>query len=108
MSLFAAVLLDATGYLSSAYVLPLTLFALMSSYHGVRLGRSTHLVDMAPAELRSAYTALSNTLIGTLVIAGGALSAVASFFGPNVTILLLTVASLSAAAVATRLEEVQS
>lgn len=107
-SLLAAVLLDAAGYLSAAYVLPVTLFAVMISYHGVRLGRSTHLVDMAPADLRSAYTALSNTLIGALVIAGGALSAVAAVAGAGVAVLLLAGASLAAAGIATRLEEVQS
>ncbi|MCR2746999.1 MFS transporter [Limnobacter parvus] len=40
---------------------------------GVRLGRKTLLVDMATAETRSAYVAVSNTAIGFLILIMGAL-----------------------------------
>jgi hypothetical protein len=108
VSLGGAVALNAVGLLSNSLVLPAVLFALMTAYHGVRMGRSTHLVDMAPADLRSAYTALANTLIGVLVIAGGAVSAFAAFAGPGVAVLLLAAASLAAAGVAAKLENVQA
>jgi len=66
--------------LGAAPTLPLMLYALMVAYQGVRVGRSTHVVDMATAETRAAYVALSNTSIGILLLAAsgfGALQAVA-------------------------------
>jgi hypothetical protein len=38
---------------------------------GVRLGRKIYLVDMASGDNRAAYVAVSNTLIGVLMLAGG-------------------------------------
>lgn len=38
---------------------------------GVRLGRKVYLVDMAGAGQRAAYVAVSNTLIGILMLIGG-------------------------------------
>ena len=40
-------------------------------HQGVRLGRTTHVVDMADEDSRAAYTALSNTIIGVVLLAGG-------------------------------------
>jgi len=83
------------------------LTAISLAHQGVRLGRSTHLVDMAPEGDRAAYTALSNTAIGAVLIAGGVLGLVADAAGLPVTLGVL--AGLCALAVASgqRLEEVQ-
>lgn len=107
VSLGCAAALDAAGLLSRPGLLPAVLFVLMVSYHGVRIGRTTHLVDMAPKDLRSAYAALSNTLIGLLVVAGGALSALAGITGPRAAILLLAACAFAAFMAARRLNEVQ-
>lgn len=106
-ALFITWWLAAAGLLSSGFMLPVMLFILMLAYHGVRVGRSTYLVDMAPADKRSAYTALSNSLIGVLVITGGAISTFAAMFGAGAAVLVLAVASLSSCFVALRLQEVQ-
>ena len=84
------------------------IFILMIAYQGVRLGRSTHLVDMATAETRAAYTALSNTIIGMVLILGGGFSLVASYAGLATVIAILGVMSALAAVSALGLEEVQS
>ena len=84
------------------------IFILMIAYQGVRLGRSTHLVDMATAETRAAYTALSNTIIGTVLILGGGFSLVASFAGLTAVIAILGAMSAVAALFALGLDEVQS
>ncbi len=81
------------------------LFVLMLAHQGVRVGRSTHLVDMAPADLRAVYTALSNTLIGVVLLAGGVFGGIASLFGPEVTIALFAVMAVGGALVATGLNE---
>ena len=71
LALAATVACSLFGLIGNAFVLPVLLFVLMVSYQGVRLGRSTHLVDMADTETRAAFTALSNTAIGLVLLAGG-------------------------------------
>ncbi|AKH99799.1 hypothetical protein IMCC20628_01082 [Hoeflea sp. IMCC20628] len=97
-----------TGWLTAPMVLPVLLFCIMIAYQGVRLGRSTHLVDMATVDTRAAYTALSNTIIGVVLFAGGLFSIIAEFFG--VSVVLITMALMCAAAIpmALGLDEVQA
>ena len=107
LALLATLGLNAAGLLQDIWALPLVLFVLMIAYQGVRLGRSTHLVDMASQDNRAAYTALSNTIIGTLLILGSGFSVVAHMAGEAVVIGLLALMSALAIPVAFGLEEVQ-
>lgn len=60
------------------------LFLLAFAHQGVRLGRATYVVDLATQETRAAYTAVSNTVIGVLLLAFGALAGAAfGAFGPG-------------------------
>ena len=94
-ALVATIILAATSWLAFAgtlgggYILPVLLFGLMVAYQGVRLGRSTHLVDMADKDTRAAYTALSNTIIGLLLLAGGVFSLVANWFGGEMVLAIM-------------------
>ena len=112
-ALVAAIILAATswlafaGTLSGGYIMPVLLFGLMIAYQGVRLGRSTHLVDMADKDTRAAYTALSNTVIGLLLLAGGVFSLVANWFGGEVVLAIMAGMSGLAILAAWGLEEVQ-
>ena len=72
------------------------------------MGRSTHLVDMADADTRAAYTALSNTIVGVLLIAGGIFGIVAAVAGEATVLALFSVMCLGAALTALGLEEVQN
>ena len=108
LSLFGTLGLNAVGLLTASAGLPAMIFVLMISYQGVRLGRSTHLVDMATAETRAAYTALSNTIIGMVLILGSGFSLVASYAGLPAVIALLGGMSGLAALFALGLKEVQS
>ena len=108
LALAATLTLHVAGALQAVYALPLVLFGLMIAYQGVRLGRSTHLVDMASEDTRAAYTALSNTIIGVLLLAGGGFSLVAAYFGTPIVIGLMAGMSLLAALFAFGLDEVQS
>ncbi|WP_139792284.1 MFS transporter [Henriciella litoralis] len=107
IALVGTLILNEMGLLNESWSLPLMIFALMIAYQGVRLGRSTHLVDMATPETRAAYTALSNTIIGILLALGGAFSIMAELTG--VPAVLATLAGMSALAilVAIGLSEVQ-
>lgn len=112
-ALVAAIILAATswlafvGALAGGYLLPVLLFGLMIAYQGVRLGRATHLVDMADADSRAAYTALSNTVIGILLLAGGLFSLVANWFGGEVVLAVMAGMSGLAIVAAWGLDEVQ-
>ena len=79
----------------------------MIAYHGVRLGRSTHLVDMADEDNRAVYTALSNTIIGLLLLAGAVFSVIAEYFGLRVVMVVMTIMCLLSSWVALGLKEVQ-
>jgi hypothetical protein len=84
-----------------------TYFLLNTAHAGVRVGRKTHLIDIATAENRASYVAVSNTFIGVMLIVGGAFGGLASVTGPTVVVLLLSVLSLIAAVAAWRLDEAQ-
>jgi hypothetical protein len=84
------------------------LFVLMMAYQGVRRGRSTHIVDMAPQDQKSSYAAVSNTVVGLLLLGGGVLGVIADVFGLAVVFVLLAVMCVAGAMVAFGLQDVQS
>lgn len=100
-----AVVLAALDLVQSVWALPLALFVMMIAHQGVRLGRSTYLVDMAPADLRGVYTALANTAIGLILLASGVFGAVAALFGADATLVLFALMALGGAGVAHGLKE---
>ena len=110
----ALVLIVAGATLSDALIrslwfLPAIHFGLMVAYQGVRRGRSTHLTDMASEDNRAIYTALSNTIIGIVLLAGGLFGLLAAATGPIVVLAILAAMSLAAVPVSMfRLEEVQN
>ncbi|MCC5887933.1 MAG: MFS transporter [Gammaproteobacteria bacterium] len=88
-------------------LLPTLLFIVVMAHQGVRLGRATHVVDMADQDTRAAYTALSNTLIGLLLLAASAFGIVAEVLGEAFLLGVFAVMCLAAAAAALTLDEVQ-
>ncbi len=96
------------GLLHPLYALPAMIFIIMIAYQGVRLGRSTHLTDMATAETRAAYTALSNTIVGIVLLAGGLFSVLAAFAGVIAVLFLMSGMAILAAILALGLDEVQA
>jgi uncharacterized membrane protein len=83
------------------------LFLLIAVFHsGVRLGRKIYLVDMASQDTRSAYVAVSNTVIGAAMLAGGAVGVLADLFRTSAVIALLGAVSLLAAIYIARMPDV--
>ncbi len=97
----------APAWLQGGVLAPLLLFVLMIAYQGVRLGRSTHVVDMAARDDRAAYTALSNSIIGLLLLAGGLFGLLAELAGAAAVLAVFAVMCVLAAAVAFGLCEEQ-
>jgi len=106
LGVFAASRLVAVGP-AAPYVFALLFLALAVAHSGVRLGRKTYLLDMATVETRAAYVAVSNTIIGLLLLLGGSVGLLADRLGPDYAVLLLALLSLVAALRAVRLPEVQ-
>jgi len=102
---YTAVTLDwtwATGELGLAAI-----FLVLNVMHGgVRLGRKVYLVDMATGENRAAYVAVSNTVIGVLMLVGGLVGLIGDWLGAPATVLLLGLLSLLAAGFIRGLPEV--
>ncbi len=90
------------------WVLAALLFLLMLAYQGVRLGRSTHLVDMADEDTRAPYTAISNTAIGLLLLCAAGFGAVAEILGREWVLVLFAAMSFGGAIVAVGLREEQA
>ena len=83
------------------------LFLLIAVFHGgVRLGRKVYLVDMANQETRSTYVAVSNTVIGAAMLAGGAVGVLADHFRTSAVLALLGLTSMLAALYISRMPDV--
>lgn len=98
-------LFTALGFATTVWAMPLALFGLMVAHQGVRLGRSTYLVDMVGPDLRAVYTAIANTVIGVILMASGIFGALAALAGAHVTLGLFAVLATAGAGVAYGLEE---
>ena len=74
------------------------IFLILNIMHGgVRLGRKVYLVDMASGNNRAAYVAVSNTVIGVLMLFGGLIGLIGDWLGPAAIVLVLGVMSMLAA-----------
>lgn len=71
------------------------LFLLLGLAHGgVRLGRKTYLLDIAPSDLKGSYKAVANTIVGSFALAMGSLGWLSAAFGNRTVLLTLAGASL--------------
>lgn len=105
---FAAVGVAATPeLLAKPWIAAVLLFLVVLAYQGVRLGRSTHLVDMANEDQRAVYTAVSNTIVGLVILATGVFGVVSEIAGLGAVFAVFAVLSALAVLVGRGLEEVQ-
>ena len=85
----AAVALADPAWGGLTWFYPVAFFVLSIAHSGVRIGRKTYLVDMAGGTKRTDYTAVSNTVIGVLLLVLGGVSAAVSLLGAQWALLLL-------------------
>ncbi|MDU8945409.1 MFS transporter [Ovoidimarina sediminis] len=96
-----------TGGLLNGAIAAVAVFVAQIGYEGARAGRKTHLTDMDTPGGKARYTALSNTMIGVLLIAGGGFGFLSDIVGPSAVLALFAVMSLLGAWAALGLDEVQ-
>ncbi len=94
--------------LAGTLILPALHFVLMIAHQGVRLGRSVHIVDMATPALRAPYTALSNTVIGVILLSGSVFGVIAHVAGRAAVLGIFAGMALGGALAARFLKEVQA
>ncbi len=102
---FSAVQLQ-WGWATNALAFAGIFFILNIMHGGLRLGRKVYLVDMATAKTRAAYVAISNTMIGVLMLVGGFIGLLGDILGAPATVLILAIGALVAAVHAWSLPEV--
>ena len=81
-------------------------FGAAVAHQGARVGRKTYLVDMAGAENRAQYTAVSNTVMGLFLLSGGALGILDAYMGTRSVLLLLLIIAVAAVIRCARLPSV--
>ena len=86
---------------------PVMIFILSLAHAGVRVGRKTYLVDLVDGNRRTDYIAVSNTLMGLLLLVVGALSMLLALLSNLVVILVFSLLGMIGVWLAQTLPDVQ-
>ena len=87
-------------------IYPVTYLLLALIHTGVRVARKTYVVDMAEGDQRTEYVAVSNTAMGLILLAAGALSGGLALLGGEVALIFLAVLGLAGVVVSRTLPNV--
>jgi MFS family permease len=102
---FGLAAIDLLGRLP--WIVPLAFFLLTIAHSGIRIGRKTYILDLASGNRRTDYVAVSNTVIGVVLLCGGLLALAAAAVGPAGMILVLSCFGVAGALGSRTLPEVQ-
>ena len=94
------------GLAGQVWFYPLVFFVLMVAHSGVRLGRKTYVVDLAEGNRRTDYVAVSNSVIGVVLLLLGGMGTLAQLLSVPLVILVLSALGLAGAAMSRSLPEV--
>ena len=97
----------APDLVATAWFLPFAYFALSIAHSGVRVGRKTYVVDLATGNTRTDYVAISNTVIGVVLLLVGGVGALTPLIGNHGVIALLSLMGLAGALLGVGLPETQ-
>jgi MFS family permease len=101
-------LLDLVGMLNRfSWIAPLAFFFLAIAHSGIRIGRKTYLLDMASGVRRTDYVAVSNSVIGLVLLLGGAIGLLAPVVGSGGMLLILAALGFAGAWSGRKLPEAQ-
>jgi hypothetical protein len=103
-----AALAVAPAATESIYFYAVVLFLLNIAHAGVRIGRKTHVVDIAGGERKAEYVALSNSIIGVLLLVVGGLVSALMAIGLEVAIGALSALALLGAGMAMTMKHAQA
>lgn len=103
-----AILAVAPVYTHNIAFYSLVLFVLGIAHAGVRIGRKTHIVDLASGDKKAEYVAISNTFIGLVLIVLGTLSSFFISYSLEIGLAVMTILSLLGAGMCLTIKHVQS
>ncbi len=84
-------LLDRSGQMQRlGWIPPVAYFLLAIAHAGVRIGRKTYILDMASGTRRTDYVAVSNTVIGLVLLLSSGVGFLAPLVGPGGMLLILS------------------
>ncbi|XOB60982.1 MFS transporter [Campylobacterota bacterium DY0563] len=92
---------------SIIWVMPVLYFILSIGYQGIRIGRKTYLVDLAEGNKRTDYVAVSNTLIGIILLFSGLIGTLSSIISLAGVILFLSILGVIGIVLAYNLPEIE-
>lgn len=90
----------------TGWIYPFFFFVLAISHAGVRLGRKTYVVDLAGGNRRTDYVAVSNTVIGIVLLITGSVGALTTVLPVSGIIFILALMGLAGSWMSLRLPEV--
>jgi hypothetical protein len=93
---------------SAPWFLPLGYFVLAVAHSGVRVGRKTYIVNLGSGNKRTDYVAVSNSVIGVLLLVVGAVGVLTPYIGNGGVIGVLALMGLLGAALGTTLPRTES
>lgn len=91
---------------TDAMLLAGAFFVLSVIHLGIRVGRKTYVVDLAEGDERTEYVAVSNTIMGAVLLVVGGITAGLATLGSAVALAFLGVIGLAGAVLGMRLPEV--
>ncbi len=92
----------------TVWFLPFAYFILSVAHSGVRVGRKTYVVNLASGNQRTDYVAISNTVIGVLLLMVGSVGALAPLITNAGVIGLLALMGLAGAVLGTTLPDTEA
>ena len=92
---------------AQAWFVPLAYFVLSVAHSGVRVGRKTYVVDLAQGNRRTDYVAVSNSVIGVVLLLAGLTGALTGVVGTAGVILVLSLMGLAGALMSAALPEIE-
>ncbi len=94
------------AWLGTLWFLPGAYFILSIAHEGVRVGRKTYVVNLGTGNQRTDYVAISNTVIGVLLLVVGSVGLLTPLVGNDGVIGLLALMGAAGAAMSWSLKEV--
>ncbi|QTE23107.1 MFS transporter [Polaribacter cellanae] len=97
-----------TDFSKVFWLYPVAFFFLGIAHSGIRLGRKTYVINMAEGNKRTDYVAVSNTIIGLILLVTGGISALASILSVELVLLVLSLFGLLGAFMSYKLPNVEA
>lgn len=94
------------GLLEKLWFLPIAYFILSVAHEGVRVGRKTYVVNLGTGNQRTDYVAISNTIIGVLLLVVGSVGLLTPLVGNDGVIGLLALMGAAGVVMSWSLREV--